>query len=74
MAKEDYLVGSFVTCKGINGVVVYPRKSEYVTVAWNGFQDLDDYSVTWMDSNCDFLDSRKGSVKAVRRIKEEKTF
>jgi hypothetical protein len=47
-----YEVGTILNCKGIYGVVVFPRKVKMVTVSWEGFNDLDDYSVNWIKENC----------------------
>jgi hypothetical protein len=50
--KTTYKVGDVINCKGIKGVVVFPRKPRKITVSWQGMDDLDDYSSEWLNENC----------------------
>ena len=47
-----YEVGDKINCSGIRGVVVYPRRSKLVTISWDGFDDLDDYTYEWLEEHC----------------------
>jgi hypothetical protein len=60
---SKYSVGDIIHCQGIKGVVVYPRVKRKVTVAWQGFDDLDDYSFEWLEDKCGYKKHRGSGLQ-----------
>jgi hypothetical protein len=55
--KQNYPIGSIISCEGVLGVVVFPRKRKKLSIYLNGFDDLDDYTAEWITKNCRIVNS-----------------
>lgn len=49
---KKYAPGKLIECHRIKGVVIYPRKRGKISVAWQGMNEIDDYSPKWLMENC----------------------
>jgi len=49
---KKYKTGTFLNCSGIRGIIVFPRKENKISVAWQGMDNIDDYQPKWLKENC----------------------